>query len=196
MNELEEPLQVLGIAGSLRRASYNRALLRAAKELADDSITMRFHDLRDVPLYDADVESRGDPDAVRALKEAIADADALLIATPEYQHSIPGVLKNALDWASRPRRESVLNGKPAAILGATPGRGATARAQSDLRKVLAYSRMHVYGGSSVLIPNAAEVFDDEGRLSDEDTRRKVREAVHGLAAWTRWLVRCPPPASS
>ena len=131
------PLSFLGIAGSLRRGSFNRGLIRAAAAVAPGGTTVVAYDLADVPMFNADVEVDGDPRAVAALKQAIADADALLIATPEYNHCVPGVLKNAIDWASRPPRQSVLTGKPVAIMGASTGRGATARAQAHLRDGLA-----------------------------------------------------------
>src|SRR5690242_14601242 len=116
-------MRACGIAGSLRGGSYNRALLRAAVALAPSGVEIRVFDrLADVPPYNADVEAKGDPEPVGALKQAIRDADALLIVTPEYNYGVPGVLKNAIDWASRPPTGSVLNGKPAAIMGATPGR--------------------------------------------------------------------------
>lgn len=191
----ERPLDVLGIAGSLRDGSFNRALLRAAQDLAPAGLYVRMHALHEIPFYDADVEKRGDPAPVEAFKQAIVEADALLIATPEYQHSVPGVLKNALDWASRPPGRSVLKGKPVAIMGATPGRGATARAQTDLRKVLAYSRTLVLDGPTVMIPNARQVFDEDLRLADEPTREVVRDTLERLEAWSRWLLRCPPPDS-
>lgn len=189
----QEPLHILGFAGSLREGSLNRALIRAAGELAPEGVRIIPYELDEVPLYDADVEAKGDPAPVKAFKSAIDEADALLIATPEYQHGIPGVLKNALDWASRPPSGSVMNGKPAAIMGATPGRGATARAQSDLRKVLAYSQTHVLPGPTVMIPNAKDVFDEGPRLTDEATRDVLRDLLERLEAWSRWLRRCPPP---
>src|SRR5690606_28963397 len=134
------PLLVCGIAGSLRQGSYNRALLRAAQELAPPGMEIRvFERLREVPPYDADLEAMGDPEPVRALKQAIAEADALLIATPEYNHGVPGVLKNAIDWASRPPRSSVLSGKPTAIFGASPGVTGTARAQAALRQSFVFT---------------------------------------------------------
>src|SRR5689334_19794657 len=116
-----DTLSVCGIAGSLRRESFNRSLLRAAVELAPPGMTITPFALDPVPLYNGDVEAAGDPPGVVALKEAIGGADALFICTPEYQHGVPGVLKNALDWASRPPGRSVLQGKPVAIVGATPG---------------------------------------------------------------------------
>src|SRR5205814_8833807 len=123
-----------GIAGSLRTGSYNRALLRAAQELAPAGLELLTFDLAPIPLYDGDVEAQGDPEPVGALKTAIRDADALLIVTPEYNYGVPGVLKNAIDWASRPPGQSPLNGKPAALMGATPGMTGTARAQLQIRQ--------------------------------------------------------------
>src|SRR5690242_13902531 len=114
-------LRVLGFAGSLRSASYNRALIRAAQELAPPNMTIDVFDLAAIPLYNADVEAQGDPEPVAAFKQAIRGADALLIATPEYNHGVPGVMKNAIDWASRPPRQSPLDGKPVGILGGSPG---------------------------------------------------------------------------
>jgi chromate reductase len=131
-------MRVLGIAGSLRRDSYNSALLRAAAErLPAGAELVEFERLRDVPPYDEDVEAAGvEPDAVRELREAIRGADAVLIATPEYNHSIPGQLKNALDWVSRPAGKSALNGKPAAVIGASTGMFGAVWAQAETRKVL------------------------------------------------------------
>lgn len=132
-------MDVLGVVGSLRRGSYNRAVLRAATELAPDGMTVTEHPIGDVPLYNFDVEEQGDPEPVVRFKTAIAASDALLTVTPEYQRGVPGVLKNALDWASRPPRESVLDGKPVAIMGARPRHDRTARAQSQLRQTLTYN---------------------------------------------------------
>ena len=183
------PLTILGIAGSLRRASYNRGLIRAAMELAPSGTSVVPYDLADLPMFDADVEADGDPQAVTAFKRAISDADALLIATPEYNHCVPGVLKNAVDWASRPARRSVLTGKPVAIMGASTGRGATARAQAHLRDGLAYTNGFVLPLPEVLVGLAGEKFDDEPNLKDERTRDEVRDLLVALAAWTRRLIR-------
>jgi chromate reductase len=183
------PLTILGIAGSLRRASYNRGLIRAAMELAPSGTSVVPYDLADLPMFDADVEADGDPQAVTAFKRAISDADALLIATPEYNHCVPGVLKNAVDWASRPARRSVLTGKPVAIMGASTGRGATARAQAHLRDGLAYTNGFVLPLPEVLVGLAGEKFDDESNLKDERTRDEVRDLLVALAAWTRRLIR-------
>src|SRR5688572_23791882 len=142
------PLLVCGIAGSLRKASLNRALLRSAQELAPANMEIRIFDrVGELPLYNEDVDKAGDPEPVAALKRAIADADALLIATPEYNQGVPGVLKNAIDWASRPPRGSVLAGKPTAIFGASPGVTGTARAQGHPRAHLAWSGARVRAGA-------------------------------------------------
>ena len=183
----QRPLTFLGIAGSLRRGSYNRGLIRAAIELAPAGARVIPYDLIDLPLYNGDVEAEGDPEPVAAFKREIAAADALLIATPEYNHCVPGVLKNAIDWASRPARASVLTGKPVAIMGASTGRGGTARAQAHLRDGLAYTNGLVLPLPEVLVPLAAEKFDGESVLEDPATREEVRDLLISLAAWTRRL---------
>jgi chromate reductase, NAD(P)H dehydrogenase (quinone) len=185
-------MRVCGIAGSLRKASYNRALLRAAIELAPPAMEIvPFDRLRDVPLYDGDVEAAGDPEAVAALKAAIRSADALLVVTPEYNYGVPGVLKNAIDWASRPPTGSVLSGKPAAILGASPGRTGTARAQLALRQSFVFTQTLVMPGPEVLVAEAAKRFSEDGRLTDETTRRSVRELLERFAAWATRLCGRP-----
>ena len=179
------PLTVLGIAGSLRRASYNRGLIRAAIELAPAGISVVPYDLIDIPMYNGDVEAEGDPAPVADFKRAIGKADALLLATPEYNHCVPGVLKNAVDWASRPARNSVLTGKPVAIMGASTGRGGTARAQAHLRDGLAYTNGYVLPLPEVLVAVAGEKCDDQGNLTDPETRDEIRDLLVSLAAWTR-----------
>ncbi len=190
-----ETIRVIGVAGSLRQGSFNRALLRAAIELAPDDLRIDVHDLRGIPLYDADVEEQGDPEPVTALKRAVREADALLIATPEYQRSLPGVLKNALDWASRPASDPPLGRKPVAVMGASPSPFGTARAQTELRKVLAYNDALVLQRPEVMVPKAASAFDDEGSLIDEDARGFVRQLLVNLAAWTRQVRGWQPPAT-
>jgi chromate reductase, NAD(P)H dehydrogenase (quinone) len=189
-----EPIRVLGIAGSLRRGSYNRALIRAAIELAPDDLRIDAFELEGVPLFDADLEQRGDPEAVIRLKDAIRASDALLIATPEYQHSVPGVLKNALDWASRPPKDPPLKGKPVAIMGASTGLYGTARAQADLRKVLVYNDALVLQRPEVMVPKASAAFDD-CRLVDEDARGFLRRLLTNLAAWARFARTWEPPGA-
>jgi chromate reductase len=179
------PLTVLGIAGSLRRGSYNRGLIRAAVEVAPAGTTVIPYDLADLPLFNADVEAQGDPPSVAAFKRAVREADALLIATPEYNHCVPGVLKNAIDWASRPARASVLTGKPVAIMGASTGGGGTARAQAHLRDGLSYTNGLVLPLPEVLVPFADSKFDAESTLTDPDTREALRDLLVSFAAWTR-----------
>lgn len=135
-------VRFLGFAGSLRGASYNRGLLRAAAELAPAGIIVEVFDLSDLPFYNQDVEDAGEPAAVVAFKQAIARADALLVATPEYNHGVPGVLKNAIDWASRPRVTSPLRDRAVAVMGASPGHGSTARAQAQFsRRIRVHRRL-------------------------------------------------------
>lgn len=175
-------MHVVGIVGSLRAGSYNRVLLRTAQALAPASMTVSEHPLNGVPLYDGDVEAAGDPPGVRDLKQAIADADGVLVATPEYQHGVPGVLKNALDWASRPPRASVLQGKPVAVMGASPGLTGTARAQTQLRQALVYNACLVLPPPEVLV---AQVHDrvEDGELVHEPTRQAVARLLDRFAPW-------------
>jgi chromate reductase, NAD(P)H dehydrogenase (quinone) len=178
--------QIAGIAGSLRQGSLNRALLRAATELAPPTLRITVHDLRAIPLYDGDVEARGVPDAVVALRDAVRAADGLLIATPEYNHGVPGVLKNAVDWLSRPPRGSALGGKPAALIGASPGMTGTARAQSQLRQSFAFTNTYAMAQPEVLVARAHEKFDQGGVLIDQVTRGFL-EAF--LKAFSDWVAR-------
>jgi chromate reductase len=174
-------MRVLGIAGSHRSGSYNAALLRAALELAPIGMEFEEFDIRELPFYDGDVEAAGDPASVTAFKEAIREADALLIATPEYNRGVPGVLKNAIDWASRPPLASPLTNKPVAVMGASTGRGGTARAQEQLRTALEYSRARVIEQPEVLVPEAYLAFDAKGRLTDEATRDDLAELLAALS---------------
>jgi chromate reductase, NAD(P)H dehydrogenase (quinone) len=185
-------LRILGIAGSLRAGSFNRALIRAAAELAPEGLEVHnFDGLGAIPLYDADVEAKGDPEPVAALKTAIRDADALLIATPEYNYGIPGVLKNAIDWASRPPGRSVLNRKPAALMGASAGATGTARAQLALRQSFVFTETYALLRPEVLVARAQEKIDAAGRVTDEPTRQRIRELLEALAQWTM-RVRAQP----
>jgi chromate reductase, NAD(P)H dehydrogenase (quinone) len=182
-----QSLTFLGVAGSLRRASSNRGLIRAAIEVAPAGASVVPFDLAQIPMFNADVEAEGDPTAVTAFKRAITQADALLIATPEYNHCVPGVLKNAIDWASRPARQSSLTGKPVAIMGASSGRGGTARAQAHLRDGLAYTNGFVLPLPEVLVDFGREKFDADGNLTDDETRGEVRDLLVSLVAWTTRL---------
>lgn len=175
--------KVLGIVGSLRRASYNRALIAAAQELAPEGMTIVPFDLGEVPLYNGDVEAQGDPPGVTALKEAIRAADGVLFATPEYNHGVPGVIKNAVDWASRPPGQAALQGKPVALLGASPGITGTARGQSQLRQAFEFTDSYCMPQPELLVFQAHEKFDAEGRLTDERTRRNLGKFLVAFAAW-------------
>jgi len=174
-------LTLLGIAGSLRESSYNRSLLRAARELLPEGVELVDHEIGTLPHYDGDVEAAGDPESVVRFKHAIREADGLLIATPEYNRCVPGVLKNAVDWASRPPLASPLTGKPVAIMGASTGRGGTARAQEQLRAALEFSRANVLEQPEVLVPEAFMRFDEHGELVDPGIRAELAELVDSLA---------------
>ncbi len=187
MTRPQEPLTVLGIAGSLRRGSYNMGLIRAAVEVAPRGTTVVPLHRADLPMFNGAVEAEGDPASVAVMKRALSAADALLIATPEYNHCVPGVLKNAIDWASRPARTSVLTGKPVAIMGASSGGGGTARAQAHLRDGLAYTNGYVLPLPEVLVPLAVAKFDAESNLTYLETREDIRDLLVSLAAWTRRL---------
>lgn len=165
-------MNILGISGSLRRASFNTVLLHAAQELLPAGVTLAVHDLHGLPLFDQDVEEQGDPAPVATLKDAVAQADALLLACPEYNGGITGVLKNAIDWISRPgitRSSAPLAGKRACIVGASPGATGTVRAQDQLRLVLRRAGAVVEPQGEVLVFQAHTKIAD-GRLADERTR--------------------------
>jgi chromate reductase len=179
-----DQINVLGFAGSLRQGSYNKAALRAAVELAPTGMSIATFDLAPIPLYNEDVKQQGFPPPVQEFREKIRAADALLIVTPEYNYSIPGVLKNAIDWASRPP-DQPFEGKPIAIMGASPGRLGTARAQYHLRQCFVFLNGLVLNKPEVMIAGAAQMFDDRLRLSDETTREFVGKLLVSLAEWTR-----------
>jgi chromate reductase len=187
-------LRVLGVPGSLRKGSYNRALLRAAIELAPSGMTIEIFDgIGALPHYDADVEAAGDPPAVVAWKRAIAAADALLIATPEYNYGVPGVLKNAVDWASRPPGNCVLNRKPAALMGGSPGGTGTARAQLALRQSFVFTDTPAMLQPEILVSRVHEKVDADGRVTDERTRKSIRKLLDAFADWAP-RVGAPRPA--
>ena len=173
-------MRLLGIAGSLREGSYNRGLLRAAAELLPAGVVLEEHDLRGLPFYDGDLEAAGDPRPVAELKDAIRRADGLVIATPEYNRGMPGGLKNAIDWASRPALASPLAGKPVAIMGASTGQGGTIRAQRQLRDALEFPRAVVLEEPQVLVPEAFLYFDEHGELVDEGIRGQIARLVAAL----------------
>jgi chromate reductase, NAD(P)H dehydrogenase (quinone) len=179
-------MKVLGIAGSIRRESYNRALLDTARQLAPNGMNIDVFDLARVPLYNADLDTdAARPDEVVRLKAAIAAADTLLFVTPEYNYSVPGVLQNAIDWASRPGMKSVLAGKSAGIMGASTGAIGTARAQQQLKLVLMGTLSLVMPHAGVLVGQAKDKFDASGTLTHEPTRQFVAAYLQELETWTR-----------
>lgn len=179
----EPPTRVLAFAGSLRRRSFNRALIEAARELAPTGMEIEPIEIGGLPFYDADVEAEGDPAPVAAYKQAIAAADGVLIATPEYNDGIPGVLTNALDWGSRLPGRSPLAGKPVALMGASPSQVGTARAQLHLRQVLGHIQARLLPPPELLVARAHERFDAELRLTDETTRRVMADLLRRFGAW-------------
>ena len=183
-----EELRVLGFAGSLRAGSYNGALLRSAQEMAPAGLAIEIYESIDLPLFNEDIEAQGDPEPVAAFKMAIAEADAVLIATPEYNYGVPGVLKNAIDWASRPPGRGPLDGKLAAIIGASVGTVGSARAQQQLRQVFAFTNTLAMLQPEVLVGRAHQKFDRDGHLSDEATRTFLRQYLETFHGWaTRML---------
>jgi chromate reductase len=176
-------MRILGLAGSLRAASYNRALLRAASELAPEGMEVHVFDLIHVPLYNGDIEALGDPEAVAALKLAIREADGVLMAAPEYNHGVTAVMKNAVDWASRPPQDAALARKPVGIIGASPGITGSARGQSQLRQAFEFTNSYAMPQPELLVFKAHEKFDAEGRLTDETTRRYLARYLVAFADW-------------
>ena len=176
---------IIGLCGSLRRASFNLMLLHAAVEAAPPGTSIEIESIRDIPLYDGDVEAQGTPPAVQRLKDRIAGADGVLIVTPEYNNSMPGVLKNAIDWLSRPASDigRVFRGRPVALMGATPGPGGTALSQAAWLPVLRTLGMRPWFEGRVLISGAGNVFDSHGRVSDPATQDRIRTFVEGFAAF-------------
>ena len=181
----QDTFHILGIAGSLRQASYNRGLLRAAAEVLPPGVSLGILTLDDIPLFSADVMAGGDPPSVHELKERIRAADALLIATPEYNYSIPGVLKNAVDWASRPSKNSVLRGKPIGIMGASGGDSGTIRSQMALRQVFIQTNSLVMVQPELRVPQAGREFDAAGNLASAELRERLRAFVAALVDWAR-----------
>ena len=175
--------KVLGIAGSLRKGSYNRAALRAAQQLAPEGVDIEIFDLDGIPPFSEDDEQQP-PARVTELKAKVRSADAVLFVTPEYNYSVPGVLKNAIDWASRPSGDSAWEGKPVAVMGASPGLFGTARAQYHLRQIFVFLNMYPVNRPEVMIGTAAQRFDESGNLTDERTKKQIRMLLQNLAAWT------------
>ena len=177
------PITVLGFAGSLRTRSYNRALIRATRELAPPEMTIKVYDLNDIPLYNGDIDNdESRPASIEHFKNAIAAADGVLISTPEYNLGIPGVLKNALDWASRPVHRPMIH-KPTAIMGASPGGSGAMRAQEQLKLNLLGIRATLYPHPGVAVSRCRDKFDDDLRLTDEKTRSFLEKHLTGFADW-------------
>jgi chromate reductase len=176
-------MKILGISGSLRKGSFNTALLRAAIELAPAGMTIEEHSLAAIPMYNDDLRQAGYPASVQALRQAVAAADALLFVTPEYNYSLPGMLKNAIDWVSRPP-DQPFAGKPCAIMSTSGGTLGGARAQYHLRQICVFVDLHPLNKPEIIVPSATEKFDAELRLTDEATRKKVAAQLEALARWT------------
>jgi chromate reductase len=173
-------MRLLGICGSLRKASLNRALLFAVRDALPPDVQMTLHDELDLPIFNNDLE---DPPGVVRLKAAIAAADGVVFSVPEYNYSIPGGLKNALDWVSRPPDQSPLRGKPVGMVGAASGMSGTIRAQTHLRQVMVYSDSPCLSQPEVLIPRAKERFDADGQLTDPSTRVLLERFGAAMAAF-------------
>jgi chromate reductase len=178
--------RIVAFAGSLRRRSFNRALIQAARELVSDRMVIEPLEIGGLPFYNADVEAEGDPSSVAAFKAALSQADGVLIATPEYNDGIPAVLGNAIDWGSRLPGRAPLAGKPVAIMGASPSQIGTARAQLHLRQILGHVQARVLPPPELLLAKAHERFDMELRLTDESTCRVLGDL---LQRFTRWIAR-------
>jgi chromate reductase len=183
---MPDQLTFLGLCGSLRQGSYNRAALRAATSLAPPDVRIETVEIGAIPLYNEDVRAAGLPAPVVELRQRIKAADAILFVTPEYNYSVPGVLKNAIDWASRPP-EQPFDGKPMMVMGASGGLLGTARAQYHLRQMMVFLNGHFINKPEVMIGSAASKFDADGNLIDETTRGLIRQLLENLAAWTRRL---------
>src|SRR5208283_757497 len=181
---MNTPLTILGIAGSLRKTSYNRAALRAAQELVPPGVRLEIFDLEGIPPFNQDEEGPP-PERVGQFKQRIRAADAILMVTPEYNYSIPGVLKNAIDWASRPYGDNAWKGKPVAVMGASMGTLGSSRAQYHLRQVFVFIDMLPLNNPEVMISNASQKFDEAGHLIDEDTKKHIRALLEALVSWTR-----------
>jgi chromate reductase, NAD(P)H dehydrogenase (quinone) len=177
--------RIVAFAGSLRRGSFNRALIHAAAELAPDGMTVEPIEIGELPFYNADVEAEGDPPSVAAFKAALRQADGILIATPEYNDGIPAVLTNAIDWGSRLPGRSPLIGKPVAVMGASPSQIGTARAQLHLRQLLGHVHARVLPPPELLVARAHERFDAGLRLKDEGTRKVLGDLLVRFGRWIR-----------
>jgi len=183
---MEQTVKILGFVGSLRKGSYNKALMRAAVELKPKDAIIEVFDLEGIPPFNQDLE-RQSPRIVKEFKAKIRKADALLIASPEYNYSVPGVLKNAIDWASRPYGDNAFEGKPVAIMSASVGSLGGVRAQYQLRQSFIALNMHPLNRPEVMMPLAQDNVDANGNVASEQTRQLIRELLEALVQWTRKL---------
>lgn len=184
---MNKQTNIVGFAGSLRKGSYNKALLRAASELLPDAARLDIFDLEGIPPFNQDLEASM-PERVKEFKAKIKSADAILIATPEHNYSIPGVLKNAIDWASRPYGDNSFEGKPVAIMSASTGLFGGSRAQYHLRQVLVFLNMYPLNRPEVFIMLADRKIDAEGRVTDEETKKRIGQLLEALVAWSSKLI--------
>jgi chromate reductase len=183
---MDKQLLILGFAGSLRKGSYNKALLRSAAELLPEEAKLEIFDLEGIPPFNQDLEKQV-PEKVKEFKAKIRAADAILIATPEHNYSVPGILKNAIDWASRPYGDNSFEGKPAAIMSASTGMLGGARAQYHLRQIFVFLDMHPVNKPEAIVTFASQKVDEQGRLTDETTRKVIKTLLEALVAWTKKL---------
>jgi chromate reductase, NAD(P)H dehydrogenase (quinone) len=183
---MAENLKILGISGSLRQGSYNTGALRAAVELAPAGVEIEVYDISGFPEFNQD-QDQDPPKKVTEFKRKIREADAILFCSPEYNYSVPGVLKNAIDWASRPYGDSAWEGKPAAVMGASIGGIGTARMQYHLRQIMVFLNMFPVNRPEVMISNCSDKYDEQGNLKDEETKKYIGQLIESLADWTRKL---------
>jgi chromate reductase len=180
---MAQPITILGIPGSLRKGSYNRSALRAAQELAPETAKIEIFEIDGIPVFNQDDEGNV-PAKVTLFKSKIRAADAILFATPEYNYGIPGGLKNAIDWASRPYGDSAWEGKPVAVMGAAGGPMGTVRAQIQLRQCFVFLNMYPVSRPEVMIGAAHKSFDEQGKLTNEHSRKSIQQLIENLVAWT------------
>jgi chromate reductase len=185
---MDKTIKVLGVAGSLRSGSYNRHLLRAAADFMPVDANLEIFDIGNIPAFNQDIEGEDMmPERVKEFKSKIRWADAILISTPEYNYSVPGVLKNAIDWASRPYGDNPFDEKPVAIMSASVGMLGGARAQYHLRQIFVFLNMYPVNRPEVMVPFAQDKFDAGGRLIDENTQKFLRQLLENLVNWARRL---------
>lgn len=183
---MKREMAILGFAGSLRKDSYNKALLRVAVELAPKKVKFEVFDLEGIPPFNQDLENKM-PQRVKEFKAKIKAADAILIVTPEYNYSVPGVLKNAIDWASRPYGDNAFEDKPVGVMSASTGMLGGARAQYHLRQTFVFLNAHPLNRPEVIVPFAYEKIDEKGKVTDKKAREKIKELLDALVAWTERL---------